>query len=193
MEEPTRECQVKGAWFSAARRVLLDGQGPEGLARVVDALPPQDAAAFTDAYPSAWYPEETLQRALRVCSEVACGSDPDRFCGFIEDCTVVGLNRFLRAVLSLTSPSYLLAKMPVFWSRHRRNHGNLAVELRSRSARLVYTDFPFFDDANYRIMIRGILRKTLELTSKERPDVTVRDFDRSRLTVDVFFPTLRLL
>jgi hypothetical protein len=129
---------------------------------------------------------------LDAVSVEACGSAVEPYCKFIESCAVVGINRFLRVLLSLTSPAYVLTKMPVFWARHRRNNGTLNVDLGTRSARLHYAGFPFFDDRNYRVMVRGILCKTLEITSGERPDVTVRDYTRDSLVVDMFFRNVRL-
>jgi hypothetical protein len=40
--------------------------------------------------------------------------------------------------------------------------------------------------------VRGILRRTLEVSSGTRPDVTVRDYADDRLLVEVHFATLRL-
>jgi hypothetical protein len=186
------ECLVKGAWFVTARRVLVADHGEPVLTRVASRLGEEHAEPLLSPLASAWYPETAFQRALdAVCIE-ACGGAVERYCQFIESCAVVGISRFLRVLLSLTSPSYVLSKMPVFWARHRCNNGTLRVELGPRTARLQYEGFPFFDDRNYRVMVRGILCKTLELTSGERPDVTVRDYTRDGLVVDVFFRTLRL-
>jgi hypothetical protein len=170
----------------------LDRHGEAGVARVVRALGDDYGFLLTDPIASEWYPETSLQRSLGAVSTVTCEREPEKFCEFIEACTVFGINRLLRIVLALSSPAYVLAKMPALWARHRRNNGALSVEIRTRSARLSYSSFPFFDDANYRIMIRGILRKALEMSSGERPDVIVRDFTRDCLTVDMYFPTLRL-
>ncbi len=186
------ECLAKGVWFVTARRVLVDEHGEDALARIVHRLGVDDSRPLLEPFASAWYPETTLQRTMDAVSVEVCERDPERFCAFIEACTVVGINRFLRVVLSLTSPAYLLSKMPVFWARHRRNQSRLEVELGARSARLRYAGFPFFGDPNYRILVRGILRKTLEISSGERPEVTIRDYAHDRLAVDVFFATLRL-
>lgn len=184
--------EVKGAWFVTARRVILDQHGVGGLARVRASLGEDHAGSLAAPVASAWYPEAALQRALEAVNVDLCGGDPERLSAFVEACTVVGINRFLRAVLSLSSPAYVLAKMPTFWSRHRRNNGKLVVDIAARTSRLSYTGFPFFDDPTYRIFIRAIIRRTMEITSGERPEVTVRDYARDRLTLDVFFKTLRL-
>jgi hypothetical protein len=152
----------------------------------------ENARAMLDPLPSAWYAETTFQSALAAVSEEVCGRDPDRFVEFIEACTVLGINRFLRIILALSSPAYLLGKMPIFWSRHRLNNGKLEVEVGDRCARLHYSEFPFFDDRNYRLFVRGVLRKTVEVASGVRPEVTVRDYGRDRLVVDVFFATRRV-
>ncbi len=41
-------------------------------------------------------------------------------------------------------------------------------------------------------MVRSILAKTLQITSGERPDVTIRDYTRDALVVDMFFREVRL-
>ena len=179
------ECLVKGAWFITARRVLLAEHGEATLTRVASRLGDEYAESILNPLASAWYPETAFQRALEAVSIEPYGR-------FIESCTVAGINRFLRVLLSLTSTAYVLTKMPVFWARHRRNHGQLEVQLGTRTARLHYTGFPFFGDRNYRVMVRSILSKTLEITSGERPEVTVRDYTDDGLVIDMFFRTLRL-
>ena len=186
------ECLVKGAWFVTARRVLSTEHGQPALARVAARLGEEHAEALLSPLASNWYPEAAFQQALEAVNAEVCGGDVDLYGRFIESCTVTGVNRFLRVLLSLTSPAYVLTKMPVFWARHRRRNGELHVDLGTRSARLHYTGFPFFDDRNYRVMVRSILCKTLEMTSGERPEVTVRDYTRDALAVDMFFRTLRL-
>lgn len=183
---------AKGVWFVTARRHLLDVYGEEMLARVAQSMSEEHANALLEPLASAWYPELSFQSAVGAVMEETCERDPERFVDFIEECTVLGINRFLRVILSLTSPAYVLSKMPVFWSRHRQHCGKLTVDIGERRALLQYTDFPFFDDPNYRICVRGILRKTLEISSGARPEVIVRDYRRDRLLVEVHFATLRL-
>lgn len=187
MSEP----QAKGVWFLTARRHLVDVHGETMVARVACRMGDEHAHALLEPIASSWYPEETFQRALAAVNEETCGGDPERFVELIEACTVLGVNRFLRIILGLTSPAYLLSKMPIFWARHRLDNGKLEVELGERSARLHYSEFPFFDDRHYRLFVRGVLRKTVELASGVRPDVTVRDYGRDRLVVEVYFATER--
>jgi hypothetical protein len=181
------EPQAKGVWFVTARRQIASAHGDGAVERVATRMGDDHAHALLDPMTSAWYPEATFQRAMAAVSEETCEGDPDRFVEFIEACTVQGINRFLRVILSFTSAPYLLGKMPVFWARHRLNNGKLDVELGERSARLSYSEFPFFDDRNYRLFVRGVLRKTVEVSSGQRPDVLVRDYARDRLVVDVHY------
>ena len=183
---------AKGVWFVSARRCLLENHGQGALARVASRMGEGDAQALLEPLASAWYPETSFQRAMAAVSEELLHGDPEAFCGFIEASTVIGINRFLRVVLSLTSPEFVLSSMPTFWARYRQNHGKLVVEQGARVARLEYTGFPFFGDRRYRIFVRGVLRKTMELASGERPEVTVRDYADDRLSVEVFFPGRRL-
>jgi hypothetical protein len=187
-----REPQAKGVWFVTARRQLFDGHDDGALLRVAGRMGEDHAHALLQPVASAWYPEATFQRAMQAVDEELCGGDPERFVEFIEACTVHGINRFLRIILSMTSPAYVLAKMPVFWARYRQNGGQLHVDIGDQRARLDYTGFPFFGDRNYRLFVRGVLRKTLEVASRARPEVTVRDYASDRLLVEVYFPTRKL-
>jgi len=184
--------QAKGVWFVSARRCLLAEHGEAALSRVVERMGGEHGPALLEPFASAWYPEKSFQLALAAVSEEVFHGDPEGLCTFIEASTIIGINRFLRAVLALTSPAFVLSKMPAFWGRYRQNNGTLVVELGERAARLQYEGFPFFGDRNYRIFIRGVLRKTLEMSSGERPEVTVRDYAEDRLTVDLFFKERRL-
>ena len=179
--------QAKGVWFATAHRQVLADYGDDGLAAVARHMGDELAPAIVDPIVSAWYPETTFQRAMTAVGETVCGNDPERFVDFIEACTASGINRFLRIILALTSPAYLLGKMPVFWARHRLHNGKLEVDVSERAARLHYSEFPFFDDRHYRLFVRGVLRKTVEVASGKRPDVTVRDYGKDRLVVDVFY------
>jgi hypothetical protein len=187
-----REPQAKGVWFATARRQLEEDNGLDFVRRVAQRMGEEHAHALLEPVTSGWYPEVTFQRAMAAVAEELCDGDPDRFVHFIEACTVQGINRFLRVILSLTSPAYVLAKMPVFWARHRQHNGQLDVEIGERRALLHYTAFPFFEDRNYRLFVRGVLRKTLQVSSGVRPEVTVRDYASDRLLIDVYFPTLKL-
>lgn len=185
------EPMAKGVWFVSARRCLLAEHGEQTLARVVERMG-ADGAILAEPFPSAWYPETAFQRALAAVSDEIAHGDPEALCGFIEASTVIGVNRFLRVVLALTSPGFVLSKMPAFWARYRQNNGTLVVDLGERTARLQYAGFPFFGDRNYRVFIRGVLRKTLEMATGERPEVTVRDYTEDRLAVELFFRERRL-
>jgi hypothetical protein len=186
------EPQAKGVWFVTARRQILDSYGEDMLARVVLRMSEEHARALLEPVASAWYPERSFQSAMTAVMEEVCAGDSERFAEYIEACTVLGINRFLRVILSLTSPAYVLTKMPSFWARHRRHAGELTVDIGERRALLQYTGFPFFTDRNYRIAVRAILRKTLQVSSGVRPEVIVRDFAHDRLLVEVHFATLRL-
>jgi hypothetical protein len=188
----SEECLAKGVWFVTARRVLETEYGPDALARVTRRLGDEHSGPLVEPFASSWYPETALQRAMNAVSTEVCDGDPDRFCEFIEACTVVGINRFLRVLLTLTSPAFTLSKMPILWGRHRRNNGTLHVDMDAHTARLHYRGFPFFGDVHYRVLVRGILSKTMEISSGERPDVTVRDWGSDRLEVTVHFTNKRL-
>jgi len=177
---------VKGAWFVTARRQIVETYGEVGLANIVARLDPDVAEVLVAPSPSDWYSEAAFQAAIGALADELDG-DADEYAAFMEACTVAGINRFLRVALLFTSAEFLLRKMPALWARHRRNHGTLEVDVGRRRALLTYTGFPYFHDRNYRLMIVAVLRKTIELTTSQRPDVTVRDFSRDSLLVEVFY------
>ena len=62
--------QVKGTSVLATKKFVAGKFGQEGLQRLVDALPPQSRALYTDAVlASEWYP---IKPALFVPTEVLC-------------------------------------------------------------------------------------------------------------------------
>jgi hypothetical protein len=184
--ESTRTPSVKGAWFVTARRQILETYGEVGLANIVARLDPDYRELLSDPSPSSWYSEHAFQAAIGAVVDELKG-DADEYAAFMEGCTVAGINRFLRVALLFTSTEFLLKKMPALWGRHRRNQGTLEVDVGRRRALLKYSGFPFFHDRNYRLMIVAILRRTIELTTSRRPDVTVRDFGHDSLLVEVFY------
>jgi hypothetical protein len=187
MVEPSPAPVVNGAWFVTARRQILETYGEDGLERVIARLGEEHAEALVDPAPSSWYSELAFQAAITAVAEELARGDADEYAAFIEACTVAGVNRFLRVALLFTSVEFLLRKMPALWGRHRRNHGRLEVDVGRRRALLSYTGFPFFHDRNYRLMIVAVLRKTLEITTSRRPDVTVRDFGPDSMVAEVFY------
>jgi hypothetical protein len=185
--ETSRTPAVKGAWFVTARRQILESYGKVGLERVVARLGDDYAEVLAEPAPSIWYSELAFQAAIGAFADELTNGDADEYATFMEACTVAGINRFLRVALLFTNAEFLLRKMPALWARHRRNHGTLAVEIGERRALLHYTGFPFFHDRNYRLMVVAVLRKTIEVTTSRRPDVTVRDFGRDSMLVEVFY------
>lgn len=181
------EPQAKGVWFVTARRQLVALHGEAAAQRVARRMGPRYGSILLEPVVSDWYPEVAFQRAMGAVFDEVCGGDAERFVAFIEASTELGIHRFLRVILALSSPRFLLSKMPVLWSRHRLHNGTLAVEVGERSARLRYAGFPFFDDRNYRLFVRGVLRKTVEVSSGVVPEVVVRDYGRDHLDVQVEF------
>jgi hypothetical protein len=185
--EPGRAPAVKGAWFVTARRQIVETYGQVGLEKVVARLGEEHAEVLVDPAPSAWYSEFAFQAAIGAVADELANGNADEYAAFMEACAVAGINRFLRVALLFTNAEFLLRKMPALWARHRRNHGTLEVDIGKRRALLRYEGFPFFHDRNYRLMVVAVLRKTIELTTSRRPDVTVRDFGRDSMLVEVFY------
>ena len=150
--------EVKGIWFDSARTFVLRRHGPDVLARLVAELPPEIQPVLRDPIAAEWYPEECLAHMLAaVRRQLTDGSQSD-FMRLLEEITIDGVGRFFRLVLSLSSPTFVLKKVPVLWGRMRRGQGRVEVEVRDAVVQVRYADFPWFDDENYRLMTLATLR-----------------------------------
>jgi hypothetical protein len=181
------EPQVKGVWFVTARRHLLEHHGEAALAAVVAAMPEPERSALASPLPSRWFPEPVFKHAIAAVQSAVTANDDVRFLSFMEACAHIGVNHFLSIVLRITSPEFLLRKMPALWGLHRRHHGTLVVDAGPERARLTYAGFPYFDDRNYRLVVIGVLTKVLELCTGTRPRVAVAAHSQDTLEVEVTY------
>lgn len=177
--------EVKGVWFVTARRHILEKFGEQKLAEVVAALPEELGHVLAEPLASAWYHEDVLQKVLAATMRVVCENDPERFCAFIEACTLLGVHAFFRVLLRIPSTAFLMRKMPVLSRQYRRNDSDCVVEASATEATLRYTNMPYFRDRNYRLYALSMLIKTAELCSRVRPEGEILGHTADSLTVRI--------
>ena len=177
--------RVKGVWFVTARR-YLDEREPDVVARMLARMPPEHASAFREPAASAWYPEEALACTLRLLREETRTFRDERFAELMETMTLVGLSRFFRTVLGLSSLPFVLRRIPEMWKLIRRGEGRVNVETSAHGATIRYTQFPWFVDPNYPLLTLGSIR-ALVSASRASADVRVAHTADDALTVEVTY------
>ena len=156
MTSPTSE--VKGIWF-ASLRGYLEQEGHRGaLPELLESLPAAAQAALADPLVSAWYPEDALAVVLDGVHRVTAGGSDAHFEELMEAVTIHGVSRFFRVLLQLSTPGFVVGKIPVLWDRMRRGAGKVEVDRDAVRARVYYTRFPYFDAPVYRLLTTGSIR-----------------------------------
>lgn len=176
------ESEVKGAWFVSARMFL--GADAPILDAVVAEVALVHRHVLQEPASSAWYPEAALQETLRAMRKVHCPEE-GRFVDAIDACTVIGTSRFFRALLSLSTPAFVLRRVPTMWGQIRRGKGRVAVTTTDEDAVLQYRDFPYFADENYRLLTLGSLRAVVRTSTGQTPQVTLENVTRDAIDVRV--------
>jgi hypothetical protein len=172
---------VKGAWFVAARAWLDESNA---LQRVAARLDEPVRGALLEPIPGQWYPERDLQLALAAMRSHV-GPSPDKFVDAMDACTVIGTSRFFRALLRMASPGFVLRQVPTMWRQIRRGAGQVDVVASERSARIAYSQFPWFSDENYRLLTEGSLRAVVRTCTGRNPVVQIVRASDDALDVDV--------
>lgn len=163
MSEPLPPSEVKGLWFTVARRHVLENYGQEALDALLANMGPEHGAILASALPSEWYAEETLRRMLVGCYDVLARGNPDEFVHVTEEASLLAIHHFFRALLRLVPPGVMLRKIPTMWNIMRRGPGRVAVETGATGGVVRYSRFPYFDDALYRLMTKGAIRALMRL------------------------------
>jgi hypothetical protein len=178
------QSELKGLWFAIARRTLLAEYGEATLNGVLARIPEAHRHALEDPVISAWYPEISFQQCLAaVESEVTPGQL--QFERFIEQCTERGVNLLFSILLRLSTPGFVLKRVPTMWRQLRRGAGQVVVETDQAVTTLHYTGFPFFDDERYRWLTIGSLRSLVRTCIGEAPHLEVIYQTRDSLGVRI--------
>ena len=138
-----------------------------------------------NALTSDWYPEEALAELLTALRAELTDGTPESFVDIIEKITLEGVGRFFRLVLALASPTFVLRKVPILWARMRRGAGCVEVDAQRDRVLLRYREFPWFDRETYRLMTVGTLVGICKAAGSKSPRVTVIDWGRNHLDVEV--------
>lgn len=169
----TADSEVKGTWFVCMRAWLLEHAPEPTLGAIRGALCPEHRAAFDDPLISAWYPEAMLRDALSAAFVHACDSDEDRFLTMIEGATEIGVSRFFRLLLRLSSVAFVAKLVPTMWRQIRRGRGEVEVDVDGDAATIRYRDFPPLSERLYQDMTVGSLRALLRIATGGEPDVRI--------------------
>lgn len=176
--------EVKGAFFVAAR-AWLDAHRPELVGAVLERIPREHRKALAEPLPSVLHPEESLVHALRALEAEVTRGDRERFVDLMDACTEIGLGRFFRVMLRLSTPGFVLKQVPTMWSQLRPSAGRVSVVPRDGGYEIRYSSFPFFDEDVYEQMTVGSLRALVRVCSGTQPRVEVLSRSRDSLTVRI--------
>lgn len=89
--------------------------------------------------PVAWVPERHMVTLSEAVFEGPAGGDEGVYKTFIDEMIGHGFGRIRRFFVQFAPPEALLSRAPDFW-RHDHTHGELSVEIRPSSARVVLKD-----------------------------------------------------
>ena len=178
---------VKGVWFVTARRHLLEVHGEPALQSVARAMKPEHSRVLLEPLASEWYPEDVFEDALRAVMEAHAHHDPDVFNEFIEACTVLGVNTFFRILLRITSPAFLMRKMPGLSRQYRRNDWVCDVEADDQRAVLLWHNVPYLRHRTYRLYCVAMLAKCSELCTGKRPTILTLGHGEDWLRLQVVY------
>jgi hypothetical protein len=148
--------QVAGASVLSFQVFLRKAYGEGLYERVLDRLPPEDAAPMRAILlPVNWYPTHPYVRALHVARELT-GDDEffDRFGAFAADYQI---NAFRRVLLRFASPAFFLDRAGRLWAR-THDTGTWEVEGGDRHVRGTLRDFAVVDADYCRVLVAWIHR-----------------------------------
>lgn len=178
---------VKGVWFVTARRHLLEVHGDAVLQAVARTMKDDNGRLLLEGLASEWYQEDAFQDAMRAVMEAHAHHDPAVFSEFIEACTVLGVNTFFRILLRITSPAFLMRKMPGLSRQYRRNDWICDAQADDHKAVLSWRNVPYMVDRNYRLYCVAMLAKCAELCTGKRPTVLTLGHGDDWITLQVVY------
>jgi hypothetical protein len=179
--------EVKGLWFTVAKRYLVERYGQETVDACIARLGERHGAVLAEALPSQWYPEEALQQTLAVLDVVVSHGDQALYVGIIEECSLLAVHHFFRVLMRLVPPATMLRKVPTMWSLIRRGAGKVVVDADDHHGVVRYTEFPYFDDVNYRLLTLGAIRSLMTLCGTTHAHVELVGHTPDSLVVDVTY------
>ena len=184
--EPTH--LVKGNVFVTVREWLTREHGREAYDDLLGAMPEDHAAEVRDPLPSIWHPEEVHQSMLHGLHAVFCDRDSRRYRDAIAELTILGVHKFARLILQMSSNAFVLRRLPTLWRVIRRGPATTDVEQREGLTTIRYGAFPFYGDELYRLYILGVLTGIVRVSAGADPEVRVVSHDVDRMRVELRLP-----
>lgn len=176
--------EVKGYWFTTARRYVLEGFGPDALDTIVAHMGDEHGPVLATGLASEWYPEESLRHLLAALHAVLAKESGPEYVRVTEEASLVAIHHFFRALLRLVPPAMMLRKIPTMWSILRRGAGHVVVETSDDGGVVRYSRFPYFDDPLYRLMTKGAIQALMTLCGTDAR-IELGEHTRDSLVVQV--------
>jgi hypothetical protein len=177
--------EVKGTWFVTTNAYVRDAHGVRGLAGVTERLPPDVRAALVDPIASEWYPEEHLQALLHALNDELAKGEPDKFMQELRGASEQGVHRFFRALVRISTPSFILRQAPTTWKVLRRGPGTMASFPVVDGSVLHFRSFPYYYDELYRLMSIATISTLVEISTGGPVPVTITRWTSDELDMHV--------
>lgn len=150
--EQASEPEVKALTFVTMRSFLPGHFGEGSYQRLRAALSSETIAVLDQADASDWVSERHMHELMRQVYDGLLDADDDGYMEFARALALAGISRFLKIFLSLASERFVLRKIPVVWTRLRRNAGAVTAQVEDDIVRLSYDGFPYLSDRVYRLL-----------------------------------------
>ncbi len=177
--------EVKGVWLVTIRRYLQDGGRDGAFEKYVAGVPEALRGTVRDPVVSQWYPEMVMCHALESLYDAGAKRDDEAFVRAMEECTVLGMHGFFKALLSVTSPRRVLKLLPTALRQHRRGPLQLLLDIHERDATLRFLGHPYSNHIQYRLATPAIVRATMRLCVGPSADAKLVSYDATTQIVDV--------
>ncbi len=167
-------------------RAWLDAKRSRGdLDRMLDRMPSEHRGALEGSLTSQWYSEEALASALRAIDLELTRGDTAAFVDIIDACTEIGVSRFFRVLLRISTPRFVLRQVPTMWRQIRRGDATVEIVDVGDDVEVRYGAFPFFAEPLYELLTLGSLRALLRTCTGTNPRLEIAHRSSDALTVRV--------
>ena len=176
---------IKGNAFVTVREWLTREHPARGYEALLEAMPAEHRMLVADPTPSVWHPEAGHRSMLHALDHVICNGDPVRFHRAITGATQLGVHKFARLILQMSSNAFVLRRLPTLWRVIRRGPATTVVDQDEERTRLTYTEFPFFADPLYRRYIVGVLTGVVLTSGGAAPRVDIVEHGVDSMVAEV--------
>jgi len=180
--------QVKSLTLVTLRNELesryLEQAGSVALARLWDTFLPETRIALEEAEPGGWVDEPVMYDVMTCLLHAGFDGDEELYTQFLRGVATAGISRFMKILLSLSSATFALRRIPAVWSHLRRNAGAVTATRHASGVRLRYEGFPYFDFAAYRLLSVANCQALVEVVTEELPATSIEDWTKDTLQLD---------